>query len=234
MPAVDAVIWSMCVSEMAAWNSRHVNYQAALYEYEYLNVALHHIFLFEIKSGRVSIRAKPEFYAGDRFAADLADLDANFHSIPPSVRAAIMYRNLLSTVVETLCPDLETIIAVDVGDLGLESEIAPLFGINKAMGSNNVLLPHFDFIWDDYLGNVIDGTPYSEKSPSAMFVGSTTGLMPITVESVQQLLVPRIRSAVFFQDYPMVDFRLPEIVQCTPYPSKARFFSRITYVGSKF
>ena len=212
MPAVDAAIWSMCVSEMAVWNARHVSYEAALSEYEYLNSTYHHIFLFEINGGHVAIREKPEFYTSDQFEADLKTA---FHSIPPWLRAAIMYRNLLSIVAETLCPDLDTIIAVDVGDLGMHSEIAPLFGISKTVGYESVLLPHFEFIWDDYHENIIDDIPYSEKSVSAMFAGSTTGMEPITVEAVRQLLVPRIRSAVFFKDHPMVDFRLPHIVQCT-------------------
>ena len=33
MPAVDNVIRSMCVSELAVWNSRRVNYDTALAEY---------------------------------------------------------------------------------------------------------------------------------------------------------------------------------------------------------
>src|SRR6266567_1402013 len=122
----------MCVSEMAGWNSRHVNYDAALSEYEHLNATRHHIFLFEIQRGRVSIREKSKFYTNDQFEADL---QSAFHSIPPWVRAAIMYRSLLSEVAETLCPDLDTVIAVDVGDRGLESKTAPLFGIAKTLGS---------------------------------------------------------------------------------------------------
>lgn len=203
----------MCASEMALWNSRHVKYKDAISEYELLNKTKHHIFLFDIQHGQVSIREKPEFYTRDQFESNL---ETAFHSIPPWVRAAIMYRGMLREVAATACPEVDTVIAVDVGDRGMQSETAPLFGIAKTLGSRNVLLPHFEFIWEDYHENISDRIPYENKSLGAMFVGSTTGMEPITVEDVRNLAFQRLRSAVFFQSNPLVDFRLPQIVSCTP------------------
>jgi hypothetical protein len=59
--------------------------------------------------------------------------------------------------------------------------------------------------------------PFAEKSATAIFVGSTTGHRgPITVDAVRKLAFPRLRSAVFFKDNPLVDFRLARILQSTP------------------
>lgn len=213
MSNVDSVIRSMCLAELAVWHSRNLDYRAVLDEYHRYNASRHHIFLFNIEHGRVSIAEKPNFYTSAQLDADL---EQEWDSIPSVVRAAIMYRSLLAEACQSICPDIDTVIAVDVGDLGISSETAPLFGITKLPNSNAVLLPHFEFIWDRYYQHLQDATPYEEKTVSAMFMGSTTGKYPITADDVRELSVPRLRSAVFFKDDPRVTFKLLHLLQCTP------------------
>ncbi len=54
---------------------------------------------------------------------------------------------------------------------------------------------------------------FDQKTDTAVFIGSTTGAK-ITRDVVEQLSLPRLRSAVFFLSSSGVEFRLPNVVQC--------------------
>lgn len=203
MPA--DVIRSLCSTEMAEWNSRKVGYGAALAEYQKCNATRHSTFLLAIRDGRVSILDKPEFYSRQ-------ELDAGSD---PYIYAARLYRDFIQGVVETHCRDIDTIMALDTDDRGLSSETAPIFVISKLCGRNSVLLPHYEFIMFEFHEADKDEIPYSDKALSAIFAGSTTGKY-FDENDVRQLSFPRLRAAAFFKDHPLVDFRLTNIVQCTP------------------
>jgi hypothetical protein len=78
------------------------------------------------------------------------------------------------------------------------------------------LLPDIDFLHGDLYRSprFDDRFSYTEKAPTAIFVGATTGVNVITQEAVHKLAVPRIRSAVYFKDNPNVSFTLPNIGGC--------------------
>lgn len=207
MPVVDNVIQSMCVGELAVWNARRVSYEAALAEYEKYNSTRQSTFLFKIQDRNVSILDKPAFFTREQ----LTDPSGSLAIV------ADLYKNFLQDVVRTVCPELDTVLAADLDDHGYSSETAPIFVIQKLLGSNSVMLPHFEFFLFEFHESSFDAVPFSNKSPSAAFAGSTTGYRGIiTVDTVRKLAFPRLRSAVFFKDNPRVDFRLARIVQSTP------------------
>lgn len=210
MAPLDTVIHSLCVAELAPWIGRQVTFAAALAEFAHYNRSRRSIFMLRIHDGDVSILDKSAFFTREQIS-DESDT-AN-----PFVKGANLYREFLQQVVRTICPEIDTVLCVDLDDHGYSSETAPIFVIQKLSGASSILLPHFEFILYDFHQSVVDDLPFAEKTQSAVFVGSTTGHPDvITVETVRNLGFPRLRSAMFFKGNPDVDFRLPRIVQSTP------------------
>lgn len=198
------VIRSWCMGEIAAWKFRRIRYEQALEEYQRLKATVGWLFLFKIEGCRVSIMNKPAFLNKEGF--ELVQ------------RRAEAYRDFLEYVVRTRCPNIETIMAMNVGDADdVCNENAPIFVFQKPLGSRSLLFPDIDFLaWRFYNSDdLTDTVPYTQKTNSAVFAGSTTGAPSIDADSVRQLALPRLRSAMFFRDKPLVDFRLPKIVRAT-------------------
>ena len=197
----------MCIREMAPWMGRRPVYADALAEYEEYNATRESTFLLRLDNGRVRILDKPRFYTR-------AQLDAE-ESPDPLVNAAIAYRDLMQPIVAASCRDIDTVMALDLDDGGLGSDTTPIFVIQKLAGSSAVLLPHYDFPLSGFHGSCQDDIGYWDKALRASFIGATTGGGHFTAESVRNLAFPRLRSAMFFKDHPLVDFRLTKIVQCS-------------------
>lgn len=199
----DEVIWSWCLKETAIWRARGLNFAHVTAEYKNLNAYDSHTFLFLIEDGAVSIIEKPPAPS-----TPLTD-DLN-------LRAA-RYQQFFQRVVRRFCPKLRTMIAVNVGDEGAGSDSVPIFKFQKPLGAPAILIPDVDILaFDFYYTNksIKDFLNYHEKSCSAIFVGSTTGGGQLTESAIENLSVPRLRSAVFFKNNPEVIFRLPGLVQC--------------------
>jgi hypothetical protein len=205
---VDGVIESWSTSEIAIWKSRKLRYEAVRQEYEHLNATDRKVFLFSLKSGEVSLVEKPTFYTREQLGGDSRD---------GYVERSRIYLNFLKHVVKHHHLDADVVLAIDVSDEGgTRAGTAPVFVFQKPQGHDRLLFPDIDFLASRFYksAELVDDTKYSEKRTSAIFLGSTTGGGLITVDAIRNASFPRLRSALFFRDNPLVDFRLTRIAQC--------------------
>jgi hypothetical protein len=220
---IDSTLLSWCIGEVAPWKARSLRVGSVLDEYDHLNRTRQTFFLFDLKSGRVSIREKSgSTYEDDLKRANIAleqldELDfVELHEIINPLHTltarALLYRRLIQRAVQTHCPDIDVVIPFDLDDHGLESKTAPLFAFQKPVGSKTLLLPDPDFLSRDFYRyeTVWDQIPYHQKRLSAVFSGSTTGGFTSGGDFEP---IPRVKSALFFKDSQLVDFRLPLICQ---------------------
>ncbi len=109
-----------------------------------------------------------------------------------------------------------TVVALDMNDKPYRRGDTPVFGFQKERHMAAILLPDIDFLRGDlYRSDRFgDAIAYADKTPTAVFVGGTTGGGTITQEAVRSRTVPRIRSAVYFKDHPHISFTLPAISSC--------------------
>lgn len=201
----DDPIESLCLREMAVWNRRRVPFASALSEYQQYNDTRYSTFLLRIGDGQVSVVDKPKFYTRVQI-----ELGSN-----PYTYAVRVYRDFIQQVVEEQALDLDAVVALDIDDRGLSSPTAPVFVISKPTDRESVLLPHYEFMMADFHESDNDDIPYSCKELGAIFAGSTTGRY-FDETDIENLSLPRLRAAMYFKDHPRVDFRLTNIVQCTP------------------
>jgi len=199
----DDVIWSWCLKETALWRAKNIDFKYATAEYYNLNASNPRIFLFIIEEGAVSIAEKPL-------------IDSTPLTDDLNIRAA-RYQKFFREAARRFCSELRTMIAVDLSDGEVSSDTVPIFSFQKTIGAPALLIPDvdllaFDFYYTDK--SLKDCLPYQEKACSAIFVGSTTGGGTVTESSIENLTLPRLRSAVFFKNNPEVIFRLPGLVQC--------------------
>lgn len=96
----------------------------------------------------------------------------------------------------------------------------PAVSFQKHKGGNNLLLPDVDFFHDKWYRHDHDVLPCDDKGCSACFVGSSTGGL-VTIDSIDQLSVPRIRAAAYFHNNPSVFFRIANAVQCDSEQAKS-------------
>ena len=93
----------------------------------------------------------------------------------------------------------------------------PAFFFQKPEGGRGLLLPDIDLIILGYCadsdGRFGDPIPWEHKSEHAIFVGSTTGNVPLTARHVQERTNARIRAATYFRGRSEVTFELPNICQ---------------------
>jgi hypothetical protein len=212
----DRLIWSWCVKEIAFWQGRGIDHEYALQKFTEYNETRPETYLFRIREGQVSMAPKPS-------------------TLPTfGILRANHYKEFMQSVVSTLCPELDTTIAIDSGDGGLQpgaqvpalTDDAPVFVFQKLLTSHSLLLPDIDFLLcgfyeHDHPKWKKDYVPYDAKSSSAIFVGTTTGGRPITKEVVNDLArnvvtdrtQPRLRAALYFKNNPNVEFHLPHIHQ---------------------
>ena len=212
----DRLIWSWCVKEIAFWQNRGIDHEHALEKFAEYNETRPETYLFRICGGQVSMAPKPA-------------------TLPTfGILRANHYKEFIQSVVTTLCPELDTTIAVDSGDGGIQpgarvlpvTNEAPVFVFQKQQTSHGLLLPDIDFLLCrfyefDHEKWKYDYVPYDEKACTAIFVGTTTGGRLITKEVVNDLArnvitnrtQPRLRAALYFKDNPNVQFHLPHIHQ---------------------
>ena len=151
----------------------------------------------------------------------LADGDIEIADKSPRVttgvswRRAEMYAGYLREVARTFCPRLRCELLVDIGDARRRNDSVPVFGFQKPIGYNELLLPDVDFFHFDFYDTYPDlrnDAPFAEKSCSAMFVGASSGGY-IDAEVVRTLSLPRLRAAARFRDNPLVSFKVTSLVQ---------------------
>ena len=195
-PALDA-LWAWAVKETAGWQTSRPDRQTAYTKFREINESEREAFILKISDGNVTISHKE----GEIFTDELQK-NPRIH----------MYRDYIEDVVTRFCPGLRTELLIDVSDARRRNEAFPVFVFQKPLGCGEILLPDVDFFHSGFYGSVRDDIPYHQKSCSAIFVGSTSG-GHLTAQTVSELSLPRLRSAVYFKDNPNVKFYLPNIVQ---------------------
>jgi hypothetical protein len=210
MQTADPTIHSWCLRELAWWKARGVRYSAAMAEYENYNSTKRSTFLIEIKARQARLLPKPAFYP-------------TMEGEDQYISVARTYRDFLDEVAQVGGLEGPLIIALDTEDGGFNDDQVPIFVNAKRRSARSVLLPHQEFIYNEFHEADVDFVPYGAKKLQAAFAGSTTGVFPgsesaqlLSAEVVRQLELPRLRSAMFFKDHQFVDFRLPNIVNATP------------------
>jgi len=201
------MISNLVSQQLKYWKDRNINHSDIAFANQKLNENFNNIFILKFKNEKVFINSKPRFYDDSQ----LAILDIN---TPRPVRRAIQYLDFLNKVILHKNLSLDFEIALKVSDEPIKSYDTPSFAFQKMEFSPEILLPDIDIINPDLHNFQIDEIPYEQKFTKAVFVGSTTG-MRHTKESVISLQNERLRNGVFFKDEPLVDFNLPNIVQCT-------------------
>jgi len=200
----DALIASFCRTQLQPWADHRFSFEEMVTQLDALSVDHLNIFVFEINGNAVSLH---------RSAAIQALLDAGHQ--PESLRRAEIYRRLFESAVRLHPLPKPIALAVDVGDKAPDQMLAPVFSFQKSIGQVNPLLPDMEIVDLSFLEAVPrDSSPYASKRTMAVFVGSTSGKDVITMEDLDSNTVPRVRAARFFRNSDLVDFKLPNIVQC--------------------
>ena len=195
---------SWAVKEVSPWLDRKWS-SNQLIELSHRTLPL---FILSSDGARVSILQKTGL------AADHPD-----HAEHPFVKRILMYRDFFADVVREFEYTEPFMMAINVEDECLENEALPVFSFQKERGHKTLLLPDSVFLVSNYYSNssfwsIPDPVDYYDKMVSAVFVGSTTGRVPITMMDLDAGLPPRIRAARFFRHRDGVEFYLPNIVQC--------------------
>jgi hypothetical protein len=208
---------AFCLKEIAPWLGRPLNATDLEAGLAYYNSTHRSVFLLAIEQGRVRLLAKPGFRVREEFNDSSAAVedDAGLVYKEEFIRAE-MYRGFFEHVLAFFQLPLDATLAIDVNDDPVQHVSVPIFAFQKRRGSNTLLVPDVDFLHNRFYlpAEYRDTIPYRDKTPTAVFAGSTTGGRTITEDDVRSLSIPRLRSAVFFKDKGAVDFRLPRIVQC--------------------
>jgi hypothetical protein len=145
----------------------------------------------------------------DRVVEDLDQRVENFR-----VRALIYLRLFRQIFRPKDSGTPDRYLAMSMHDGPMTHPEVPFFASQKPKAANNILLPDIDLLASRSFADLPpDDLRYLDKSTTAVFAGSTTGV-PHTLESVAALSNRRLRSAVFFKDRPDVDFRITAIIQC--------------------
>jgi Glycosyl transferase family 90 len=162
------------------------------------------VFIFEFVGNVVRIKSKPSFYDQEQMSNSNLNLDLN---------RAWAYLNHFQKAMNDHKLSLNFEIAMSMGDgpIGPDRNF-PTFAFQKRHLDKPILIPDVDII-NDSNHKIQDSKSYSEKVDKAMFVGATTGSLH-TVASLKKLENDRIRTCLFFQGNPRVDFKLAQIVQC--------------------
>ena len=201
------MISNLVSQQLKYWENRNINQRDIASAYQNWNDNVNNIFIFKFKNEKVFINSKPSFYDDSQ----LEKIDIN---TPRPLKRALQYLDFLNKVTLHKNLSLDFEIALKVSDEPIKSYEVPSFAFQKMEFSPEILLPDIDIISPDLHNFQIDEIPYGQKFTKAVFVGSTTG-MRHTAESVMSLENERLKNGVFFKDEPLVDFNLPNIVQCT-------------------
>jgi len=176
-------------------------------------------FVFSIRGSSVRIWKKLEI----AFPAE--DAAARRREQRTFLRRAALYQAFFETTLRCTGTELSIDFAVDMNDIPEESNLMPLFGFQRMRGARNPLLPDVDFFHSKWYLSDHDTIPYEKKLVSACFVGSSTGGW-LSVESIRNGEIPRLRAAAYFQGNPKVLFRIANAVQCRSEEAKAELMSQ--------
>jgi hypothetical protein len=106
-------------------------------------------------------------------------------------------------------------IAICIGDTPPAKRYEfPIFAFDKLDDEEKILIPDCDYITSDYYRSplFVDSTLYKFKRNKAFFAGATTG-GHCTMNNLINKRVPRVRSAEYFVDSELVDFKITTICQ---------------------
>ena len=182
--------------QLSPWRRRKVEKTRYLDHVTAIGSTSPSVYIFDIDGGEVSVRSK-----ADEVSVYAERADKYHHMIMGAVRTSPMARPVT--------------IAVDVDDEAGDQVDYPVFSFQKEVNGANILLPDFELHMIAYLRSAPhDAKPFHSKACRATFAGSTTGGGQLTLGDVEGVRFPRLRAALFFRDHPLVDFRLPGIVQC--------------------
>jgi hypothetical protein len=203
---VSQTISAWCNRELKPWRARVDEREVFAKQLESINQSYESIFLYHIEGNSVFIVEKSPF--------SFEQLNDN-SSQPGLVNRAKQYKNFFESVASRGLQPISITIAVDLEDKRKYSGM-PIFSFQKRIGEDALLLPDIDFLAHGFYegDHFRDELDFDEKSDTAIFIGSTTGVDIITRQDVENLTVPRIHAALFFKEIADVDFRLPNIVQC--------------------
>ncbi len=208
---------ALCLKEFAPWLHRPLDRISLADGFTHYNATRRSVFLFEIDAGVVRVLEKPGFRIREEFADGSAAIpdEAGLMYRDEFIRAH-MYRAFIERVLSCAGLRLSFTMAIDVNDDPIQDASVPIFAFQKHEASNTLLIPDVDFLHYHFYvpAEHRDTISYRNKTPSAIFAGSTTGGRTITEDDVRSLSIPRLRSAVFFRDKEGVEFRLPRVVQC--------------------
>ncbi len=207
----DDALLAWARRELMPWRLRPVSRQRALELYGALNAEDSGMYVFAISGGEAAIAEKP----------------AKLERIPTFLDRAERYRRLLSQAAGRLPADFAAILCVNVNDMCFRHFDAPVFVFQRPWFRTHVLLPDPDLLRFDYFEADLyrDNLPYDEKQATGVFAGATTG-RTIRARDVAERGVPRLRAAEYFLGSRLVDFRLPEIVQCENAEAEAMLAAR--------
>jgi mannosyltransferase OCH1-like enzyme/tetratricopeptide (TPR) repeat protein len=196
----DDLMMGWASREIAPWQSKPARRADARQRFDALNEDHSWISVFQFEGGKVSVRPK----------TGTLQVGQETHG------RTGQYLRFFESVTPYLPPDFTTTLCMGMGDTLPSSYDVPLFCFQKSSGFNPILLPDIDFLNHAFYADphLQDHLPYHEKARGAVFAGSTSGGL-ITPDVARDLSLPRLRAAKFFSGSEKVDFRLPNVVQCT-------------------
>ncbi|BCW88644.1 hypothetical protein sos41_17850 [Alphaproteobacteria bacterium SO-S41] len=204
LDAVDSGLHDLAARQVDPWKASPFNRATLDETFDALNRAHANIFVFDIRSGAITVRPK-----------GLVDETPLIAMQMPQFQARVRrYRALLQAALAAARLKLDLSLAIDVNDHPLGQSDVPVFAFQNTAQSNAILLPDIDFLnWNWYLRQT-DRVPYDAKAIRAVFAGSSSGQLH-DVEDILNPTNPRLIAAAHFVCHPHIDFRISEIVQCT-------------------
>jgi Glycosyl transferase family 90 len=170
-------------------------YREALTE---LNATAPTVVIMQLRNGRVTVWDKP-------------GATPQPHSSTAS--RVLLYQTFFQGVALRHALDIDLVFALDLSDgRGADTDV-PLFGFQGRGRPNEVVVPDVDFFYFDWYRGEHDDVAYDDKIAAACFVGASTGGR-ISVQTVAEQSLPRLRAAAYFVGNPRVEFRIARAVQC--------------------
>jgi Glycosyl transferase family 90 len=209
----------LAAAQLEPWSAAALDRGVLKERFAYLNAIYLNVYLFDIIRNRVAIRAKPDI----KIPRDLAPIYRQPRRAYLS--RARCYLALIRRLLNRGFSDINTTIAIDVDDIGLNCEDVPLLSFQKKSGEKKILLPDVDFFYWNWYSGEKDPHRYDDKVIRASFVGSSTGGV-ISETTLGTLDNDRLRAASYFVDKPHVDFRIARAAQCDSTRTKAMLESQ--------
>lgn len=207
--ATPAELDRLVEAQLAPWRTRTPLPAAAARDVlAQLNAQRLAVWVLSIRGRQVRVWDKPQPTAAQLAQPGVqADWDA--------FRWRLMYyRNFLSAVAARAESPLNLDLALDVADDPVEHPGLPVLGFQKPASASTLLVPDVDFFHLRWYRQAGDPWTYDQKSPTACFVGASTGCN-LDVDAVREDRAPRLRAARFFQGSEQVRFSIARAVQCT-------------------